>query len=115
MISKLSAKLDKAKIKKKSLMNKCNELVTSYDHAKIDEMEKKIASLEEANKKLTTSNKQLEMIKETQDKGYNMIKKSHIEQTQEIKELNETLDEVNKCYRESATTHEELCERNRIL
>ena len=55
------------------------------------------------------------MIKETQDKGYNIIKKSHIERAQEIKELNETLDEVNKCYRELATTHEDLCERNRIL
>jgi len=38
VICKLSAKLDKAKIEKKNLMNKCNELVIIYDHAKIDEM-----------------------------------------------------------------------------
>ncbi|WVZ80284.1 LOW QUALITY PROTEIN: hypothetical protein U9M48_027775 [Paspalum notatum var. saurae] len=94
-LSKLSAKLDKVKIENKSLKVKCNEIVTNYDHGKVDEMEKKIACLEEANKKLASSNKELEMIKETQDKGYNIIKKSHIEQAQEIKELNETLDEVN--------------------
>jgi len=76
---------------------------------------KKIACLEKAKNKLASSNKEFEMIKETQDKGYNLIKKSHIEQAQEIKELNGTLDEVNKCYRELAINHEELCERNHIL
>jgi len=109
MLEKLSTKLEKAKSENKSLKSKCNEIFASYDHGKVDEMAKKIASLEEANKKLISSNKELEM-----DKGYNMIKKSHIEQAQEIKELNETLDEVNKCYRELAITHEDLCER-RIL
>ena len=55
------------------------------------------------------------MERDALDNGYKMIKKSHIEQTQEIKELNETLDEVNKCYKELSTTHEEFYERNRIL
>ena len=86
MLEKLSTKLEKAKSENKSLKSKCNEIVASYDHGKVDEMAKKIASLEEANKKLISSNKELEM-----DKGYNMIKKSHIEQAQEIKELNETI------------------------
>ena len=107
-INKLNAKLDKAKSEKKSLMSKCNELVASYDHNKIEKLETKVTILEEANKKLTSSNNELEMIKDTQDKSYNVIKKSHVEQTQEIKELNETPDEVNKCYREFANTHEDL-------
>ena len=45
-LSKLSAKLDKAKIENKSLKVKCNEIVTNYDHGKVDEMEKKMTCLE---------------------------------------------------------------------
>ena len=39
-ITKMNAKLDKVKSEKKSLMRKCNELVTSYDHDKVEQLEK---------------------------------------------------------------------------
>ena len=93
-LSKLSAKLEKFKVEKKTLLSKCNELEMSNDSGKVDEMQKKINCLEEANKKLSSTNKQLVKERDALDDGYKMIKKSHIEQPQEIKELNETLDEV---------------------
>jgi len=36
VLGKMNAKLEKAKIENKSLMLKCNELVTSYDHGKFE-------------------------------------------------------------------------------